>query len=321
MQTYLREKPVWLQLVIFGALTGGIMLAGIYVGFSIIASVNHMTMQQIIALGPAEFAKPENIGIIRGLMVLQFFVIFFLPPLVFAYLTDPHPLYYAGIRPAQKKSFFLLAVGIMIAAYFTVEFFGVINEWLVRLLPKNTQSWITGGEDEANGTLKNLLNMKGGRDLVKSILLLGVLPAVGEELFFRGILQKLFIQIFRKAWPGIIFTAFLFSAFHMQFMGFLPRMALGVILGALYWYSGSLLTSMAGHFTFNTINVLLIYFNISDIDAKTETSLVFILIGLVSLAIVIFLLNWLRNKSATSYYREFQNDSDSVLFEEPDDPA
>ena len=92
--------------------------------------------------------------------------------------------------------------------------------------------------------------MKGPKDLLIMIFLVGMLPAIGEELFFRGILQKLFIQIFKKAWPGIIFTAFLFSAIHMQFMGFFPRMALGIILGALYWYSGSLYAIHAGPFCF-----------------------------------------------------------------------
>ena len=56
----------------------------------------------------------------------------------------------------------------------------------------------------------------------------------------------------------------------MQFMGFLPRMALGIILGALYWYSGSLFTSMLGHFIFNSINILLIYFKVADLDSKIK---------------------------------------------------
>ena len=154
-----------------------------------------------------------------------------------------------------------------------------------------------------------------------TIFLVGVLPAIGEELFFRGILQKLFIQVFKKAWPGIIFTAFLFSAFHMQFMGFLPRMALGIILGALYWYSGSLYTSMLGHFVFNTINILLIYFKAADMNSKTSTGLVFSFIGLASMALVIFLLNYLRKKSTTSYAVEFPPQKELTIFDEPDPPA
>ena len=121
--------------------------------------------------------------------------------------------------------------------------------------------------------------MKKPADLVLPVILVGALPAIGEELFFRGILQKLFIQIFKSAWPGIIFTGFLFSAIHMQFMGFLPRMALGIILGALYWYSGSIYISMLGHFVFNTINILLIYFKVADLDSNSSSSLPFSFLG------------------------------------------
>ena len=110
--------------------------------------------------------------------------------------------------------------------------------------------------------------MKNPGDLLKSVLMAGVLAAFGEELFFRGILQRLFIRVFKGAWPGIIFTAALFSAFHGQFMGFIPRMILGIILGALYWYSGSIIPAMIGHFIFNSGQLLLVYFKVTSLDSK-----------------------------------------------------
>ncbi|RYY12106.1 MAG: CPBP family intramembrane metalloprotease, partial [Chitinophagaceae bacterium] len=60
----------------------------------------------------------------------------------------------------------------------------------------------------------------------------------------------------RAPWPGIVITAALFSALHFQFQGFLPRMFLGVLLGALYWFSGSLWTSILAHFVTNAVQVL-----------------------------------------------------------------
>ena len=276
---------------------------------------------QIVSMGPSDYARPEFVGVIRGLLLVQFFSIFLLPSLVFAYLTDPDPLIYAGFRPPQKNFFFLLALVIIFAAFFTVALMAMINESLVHLLPKASQKWIENGEADANGVLDNVLLIKTPADLAMAIFLVGALPAIGEELFFRGILQKLFIQIFKSAWPGIIFTAFLFSAFHMQFMGFLPRMALGIILGALYWYSGSIITSMLGHFAFNSINVLLIYFKVSDLDSKSSSGMAFNLIGLASLALVVFLLNYLRKKSTTLYSNEFPPTAEITIFDEPDHPV
>jgi membrane protease YdiL (CAAX protease family) len=226
-----------------------------------------------------------------------------------------------GIKSPQKNSFFLVALIIMIAGYFTVEFLGMVNQSIVTLLPKTTQKWVESGEENANGMLENILSIKGPASLMMAIFMVGALPAIGEELFFRGILQKLFIQIFKSAWPGIIFTGFLFSAFHMQFLGFLPRMALGIILGALYWYSGSILTSMLGHFIFNTINILLIYLKLADLDSKSGAGMVFSLIGLVCLILVVFLLNYLRKKSTTTYIKEFPPIRENTIFDEPDQPV
>jgi uncharacterized protein len=322
MHTYLRNKPVWLQLMIFVGLTFGIAFISTLAGLSIVARFNHLSFTQVTSMTPADFARPELAGVIKGLLVVQFFGIFSLPPLVFAYLADPHPSVYVGLKAPQKKSFILIALVTMLAAYFTVEFLGMINEVIVHHLPKTTQKWVESGESDANGTLENILTMKGPRDLIMTIFLVGALPAIGEELFFRGILQKLFIQIFKKAWPGIIFTGFLFSAFHMQFMGFLPRMALGIILGALYWYSGSIFTSMMGHFIFNTVNILLIYFKVADMDSKASANVALGLFGLGSLLIVAFLVNYMRKKSVTSYAVEFPPPAQNYPFDDfPESPA
>jgi membrane protease YdiL (CAAX protease family) len=321
MQTYLRNKPAWLQLIIFGCLTIGILILSLTLGVSIVAHFNNLSPSQVFSMGPADYAKPELSGVIRGILIVQFFGIFFLPPLVFAYLADPHPLAYLGVKSPQKNSFLLLAMVTMLAAYFTVELMATINESIVHILPKSTQQWIESGEDDADGTLKNILSMKNPAELMITLILVGALPAIGEELFFRGVLQKFFIQIFKKAWPGIIFTGFLFSAFHMQFMGFLPRMALGIILGALYWYSGSIFTSMLGHFVFNSINIVLIYYKVIDLDSKSVSNMAFNLIGLGSLAAVVLLLAYLRKRSETKYDTEFPPQTEITIFDDPDHPV
>jgi uncharacterized protein len=310
-----------MQLMIFGGLTLGLLILASVVGTGIVARINHMDVLKITTMGAEDMGRPEMAGLVKGLLIVQFFGLFLLPPLVFAYLADPKPLDFAGLKSPQKKSFLLLGVVTMVVAYFTVEFLGFLNEAAVHFLPKATQNWINRGESDANSMLESVLSVKSPVDLLKTIILVGVLPAIGEELFFRGILQRLFIQIFKSAWPGIILTGFLFSAFHMQFMGLLPRMALGIILGCLYWYSGSLFTSILGHFTYNTINVLLIYFKIADLDSKPGSVMVFSLIGLISVALVIFLLNIMRKKSTSRYPEAFSGDDENSLIEPPDHPV
>jgi len=92
--------------------------------------------------------------------------------------------------------------------------------------------------------------------LALNIIMVGVIPAIGEELFFRGVLQKNLIKITNNAHLGIIISAFIFSAVHMQFYGFLPRMLLGMVLGYVFFWSGSIWASIAVHFIYNTMAVI-----------------------------------------------------------------
>ncbi len=84
-------------------------------------------------------------------------------------------------------------------------------------------------------------------------------PAIFEETFFRGGMQNLLQQWTRKPILAIIITSLIFSAIHFSYYGFIPRVALGVILGLIYYYSGSLWLSIAGHFFNNALVVTQIY--------------------------------------------------------------
>ena len=79
-------------------------------------------------------------------------------------------------------------------------------------------------------------------------------------------------------------------------MGFLPRMVLGIVLGAIYWFSGSLYLSILGHFIFNFITLLLMYFKVADLDTKTSSSAVFIFLGMLSLVIVVLPVEFAQEK-------------------------
>ncbi|HEY4154943.1 MAG TPA: type II CAAX endopeptidase family protein [Puia sp.] len=306
MNTYLRNKPAWMQLIIFGGLTGGILFLVMTIGVSLVAHANGMSMMQIASMKPEDYARPELAGVVRGLLIVQFFGIFLLPSLIFAYLADPRPLAFAGLKAPDKKSFILWGILIIVAAFFMVEWLSLINQELVsHLLGKSAKQWVEKGESETDNTLRNILAMKNTRDLLQSVLLVGVMAAVGEELFFRGIMQRLLIQACKSPWAGIILTAAIFSAFHGQFMGFIPRMILGIILGALYWYSGSIIPAMAGHFIYNTGQLLLVYFKLADMDSKSVPDTMTSIVGIASLVLVIFLLNLLRKNSITTYERMY----------------
>ena len=101
--------------------------------------------------------------------------------------------------------------------------------------------------------------MKTTLDYVLSLVIIALLPAVFEEMLFRGSLQPVFISVTRNAFAGILITSILFSAIHLSYYGFLPRLALGLIIGYISYFSKNLWLSVITHFLYNGFGVTQIY--------------------------------------------------------------
>lgn len=125
--------------------------------------------------------------------------------------------------------------------------------WMNRQLP--LPEYFLRMEESATRLLEVIMTMSTPGELLLNILVIGVAPAVGEELIFRGILQR---RLQEKINPVIAVwvTAFIFSAIHLQFAGFLPRMLLGALLGYLFLWSRNLWVPIIAHFFFNASQVL-----------------------------------------------------------------
>jgi membrane protease YdiL (CAAX protease family) len=113
-------------------------------------------------------------------------------------------------------------------------------------------------EDAAALMIENLLTMPDVQSLLATLIVVALIPALGEELLFRGIIQKLFTQRY-GAHAGIWITAFIFSFIHFQFFGFFPRLFLGALLGYVFYYTGSLWYAIAVHFA-NNAGAVIAYF-------------------------------------------------------------
>ncbi|MEP7197849.1 MAG: CPBP family intramembrane glutamic endopeptidase [Saprospiraceae bacterium] len=169
----------------------------------------------------------------------------------------------------EQKPFYLkfamLAFALFICAYPSVSFLTYINQQIP--LP----DWMISKESEMTDMIKQLLTMNSFIDLSICMISIALIPAIAEEWIFRGILQNQLIRFFKNKWLGMILTAFIFSAIHLQFEGFLPRFALGLILGYVYLLGGSLKYSILLHFFFNGIQVFAVYLNGSNLE-QTDLS-------------------------------------------------
>ncbi|RME94105.1 MAG: CPBP family intramembrane metalloprotease [Bacteroidetes bacterium] len=120
--------------------------------------------------------------------------------------------------------------------------------------------------------VREILRMEAPSELGLALLVAAVAPALGEELLFRGLLQPRMQQVTGSAQLGIWLTAFLFSAIHLQFAGFLPRLLLGAFLGYAYWWSRTLWLSIILHFFYNGFQVLAAYFMPDDMQIEAVAS-------------------------------------------------
>jgi uncharacterized protein len=250
MDGHLRVKSPWSQLGIFFGLLG----SGFIVGYVIMGIVAFsLGLQDAASMGKLDWSKPE---VLRGMKIIQALssvLIFFLPAFVFALIVyRGKATSFLGLKPAPLKPMYILAIVLIIVAFPFVFWLGEVNQLIP--LPK----WMGDLEHEATKQMQQFLKADNIGTVILNVLIIALLPAICEEVCFRGALQRIMIHITRNVWIGIIVTSILFSALHLQFQGFLPRMFLGIILGAIYWYSGSLWPSILAHFVNNAIQVIVV---------------------------------------------------------------
>lgn len=111
-------------------------------------------------------------------------------------------------------------------------------------------------EAEATEALKGLLQMDGFAEFFANIIIIALLPALGEELVFRGVVQQQLMRRIAQPWVAILLSGIIFSAAHFQFEGFLPRMLMGFLLGWLYWKTNNFWVPVCAHFFNNAIQVI-----------------------------------------------------------------
>ena len=146
-------------------------------------------------------------------------------------------------------------------------------------------------EENAKLLTERFLKMDKIGDLLFNLFLIAIIPAIGEEMFFRRVIQKKLKNILRNPHIAILITSFIFSAIHMQFFGFLPRFFLGMVLGYLFYYSGNLLMPIIAHFTNNALAILLMYLPFAeriDMDSQLEITEINMIQATVFMIIVLF---------------------------------
>ncbi len=157
--------------------------------------------------------------------------------------------------------------------------------------------WMVSAEADSQGLINAALRMESPLELLVCLIIVALVPAIGEEWIFRGILQKRLYDWSKNEHLPVWIMAIIFSAVHMQFQGFIPRVLLGAMLGYMFFWSGSLWLPIIAHFFNNAFQVVIYYLSIrsgEEIDV-TATPEVVGWQALLSTLVVLFLMFVLRN--------------------------
>jgi len=216
--------------------------------------------------------NPENINFLKYLQTLQSIGLFIIPAFIIAFLFSNKSLSYLQFKSNISVTSFLLVIFIMFCSIPLINFFAKLNaDMHLPEFLKSIEVWMREKENSAQQLTEAFLKMDSLQSLIFNIFMIGVLPAIGEELIFRGVFQRLFAEWTKNIHWGILIAAILFSGMHMQFYGFIPRMLLGVLFGYLFYWSGSIWFPIAGHFINNTAAVVFYYLYTDQVTEKIDS--------------------------------------------------
>lgn len=173
--------------------------------------------------------------------------------------------------PSISPITYLIIIGIVI---FFMGPNSVVIEWNADLdLPDGAfETWAHDTELKAMELTRYMASFNNFGQYLLGVLVIALLPGIGEEIVFRGLLQPELQKAFKNVHAGIWISAIFFSALHMQFYGFFPRVLLGALFGYLFYWSGNLIVPMFAHFINNLFAVSMIYFGYSDLPGMEENT-------------------------------------------------
>ncbi len=207
------------------------------------------------------YDNPLSVHVLKYFQIVQSIGLFVVPPFILGYLFTGKSFDFLKLNNLAKPLSFILVPLLIISSVPLINFLADINSHLV--LPdfmSGIEQWMKSSEENAAKITKIFLSANGFGGLMLNVFMIALIPAVGEELLFRGVLQNIFVKWTKNIHWGIFIAAFVFSFIHFQFYGFLPRIFLGIIFGYLYFWSKSLWLSMLGHFINNGFAVVVSYF-------------------------------------------------------------
>ncbi len=266
----------------------GILIGMVFYGTDLLESLKGFSLLN----------EPGQIAMLKYLQIVNQIGLFIIPPFLFALMVSRNVGGYLRINKAPRFYTVLAGSAMVLFSLPFLHMLTEINE--MARFPEfmgSIERWLQEYEARARELTEAFIDVDTYGGLAVNLLMIAILPAVGEELLFRGALLRAMNDWTKNIHWAVIITAFLFSALHLQFYGFLPRFVLGILLGYMLVWSGSLWVPIIVHFVNNASAVLIVFFmNRSGKEVEMEEIgsssnmfiIIFSLLLMVSLTVFIY---------------------------------
>jgi len=201
--------------------------------------------------------NPANSNAVKVIQIITAVVGFLLPALLTAQMMNRRPMKLLG----YKGKVYLNEIAIVFAITITALFISGALSYFNQNIPIDN-SWKTRFDKMEADYIKQavaILSLNNFGEYIIALFIMAFLPALCEETLFRGGLQNFLSRSIKNPWIAIVIVSILFSAMHFSYYGFLSRVFLGVMLGAIYHFSGKLWLSILAHFLNNAIAITVVY--------------------------------------------------------------
>lgn len=283
--------PFVLLLIYFGYIIGGYCIGQFFASIGIAPFMQGGKLVEVL-INPKEF--PEYKNVVLFLLGSTSFGGFILSTLFFQKRFFQNRIYFSVESPQE-----LYVFGAMLAVVVALPAITYLSEWNQQMvLPSfmiGFEQWAKFEEEKMKIMTEYITFFNSNYQFLFGLIVIALIPAVGEEFVFRGVVQNVFTLYFKNIHVAIWLAAIVFSAIHLQFYGFLPRMLLGAMFGYLYVWSGNMLVPMAAHFCNNGFSLFLLHYkntgNIKmDIESTSEMPISMIIGSFLLVAVILALI-------------------------------
>ncbi len=244
----------------------------------------------------SDLTNPSILNPMKFLQAMYSIGLFIVPCFVFLKLAQQSSFEFLKMNFFPTMVSLLIVFGIMLVVQPLVELTGKWNAAFPFPESFGIADWVKQAEEQGEIVTKAFLKADNIGVFLLNVLIMALLPALGEEIFFRGMIQQYITKAVKNVYIAIVITAIIFSAFHFQFMGFLPRMLLGIILGCIFVWSRNIWLVVFAHFLNNGAAVTLDYLNQRGIineeqlESVASDNVSVVLLSLVLLGMLMFAL-------------------------------